>query len=187
MCARPSVDGMTHTKCMKPHGIDGVYSLFPYKGIVRKPLLAMKYKYAEDIASELANVAVTKIEKLISLPKNPILIPVPLHEKRKKWRGFNQAEAVGKIIANKNGWSILDDLIVRQKYKIPQTELKREDRINSVVGIFELNSKYKGKISGKRPAIIFDDVWTTGSTLKEVAKVLKRNGFKKVWGLTIAK
>ncbi len=187
MCLSPAIDGMTHTKCKKPQGLDGVYFLYPYKGAIRKALLYLKYKYASDVADEMVELIVKKLKEVVSLPEEAVLIPVPLHKKRKNWRGFNQVEIVGEKLAKLQRWDFLTDLLVRTKYKAPQTDLKKEERRKNIRGVFILNSKYKSKITGKRPIVIFDDVWTTGSTMKEAGKVLKRNGFKNVWGLAIGR
>jgi competence protein ComFC len=84
------------------------------------------------------------------------------------------------------GWSFGEDLVMRKRKTKPQTELKGEERESNLKGAFEAN---KSKTKGLKDfqIIIFDDVWTTGTTLKEMCKVLKRDGVKKVWALTIAK
>lgn len=188
---KSSIDGMTHFKCKRKYGLDGLVSVWEYDGVIRKAIVTLKYKFAFKIASELADNAVNELKsgKFILL-KNPVLIPIPLYWYRENWRGFNQVEEIGKLVASKMGWKFIPDLLIRKVGTKSQTELGKKDRLSNVRGVFILNPNYLSRNSSSlihNSVIIFDDVWTTGSTLKEAAKVLKRSGFKDVWGLTLTK
>ena len=165
-----------------------IYSLWKYDGVIRKAILALKYKFALQIAQELSDVSCAKLKMLNNkyFLKNTVLIPVPLHTKRHKWRGFNQAEEVGRGIAFGMGWRFELNLIIKIGASKPQAELARKDRLRNLSGKFAVNPASKGKIDPCSTYLIFDDVATTGSTIKEITKVLKRNGAKEVYGLTIA-
>jgi len=121
----------------------------------------------------------------MSYPKSSILIPVPLHSRRQRWRGFNQAELLGKILAEKFNWQVRTDILVRHKHTKPQVDLKGKERKNNIRGAFKITPK--AKIKNLKKVWLFDDVWTTGSTLRECGQVLKRAGVRKVWGLTLAR
>lgn len=188
VCERPSVDGMSHVKCKKPWGLDGLISVWAYREVVRKAIIALKYKFAKEVSKELARHIYTAFNKEKPVfPRGPFLVPIPLHWYRGNWRGFNQADLVGKLISEKLGWKYAQDLLTRKKLTRPQTELKGEERKQNIRGAFSLNPDYQSLIIDHRPLVLFDDVWTTGSTLKEAAKVLKRSGAREVWGLTIAR
>ena len=118
--------------------------------------------------------------------EKPILIPVPLHPRRERWRGFNQSELLGKKLANHFGWQVKTDILSRQRYTQPQMSLKGQERKTNIIKAFKVNSPLSDLIFSS-PLIVFDDVWTTGSTLKEAGKALKMAGFKNVWGLTICR
>lgn len=182
-CLGASKGGLTHPGCRKNHSLEGLISLWRYKGIIRKAILALKYKFAFDIVSELSDIASRELKKYHFLPKG-ILVPVPSHWYRANWRGFNQAEELGKRIAKNLGYRFIPDLLLKKKHTRAQTELKKEQRQKNISGAFGLNPKYKIK-GGRMTIVVFDDVWTTGSTLKEAAEVLKNAGIKKVWGLTL--
>ncbi len=182
-CHKSSIDGATHSKCRKKRSVDFAYSPWDYGGVVRKAILKLKYNFAYKIAEELAEKFVGEIKKLPILPKDSVLVPVPLYRSRKNWRGFNQAEEMGKIIAEKMGWKYESDVLVRNKKTTPQTELKGKERSTNLLGAFACDTKY---VIHNTSYILFDDVLTTGSTLKECCKVLKCKGIKTVWGLTIA-
>jgi ComF family protein len=192
-CLRPSIDGFTHTGCKRPQGLDGLICPWKYEGVVRKAILALKYKFAYVIASELSESLSEFLAKNSFLPTTynqqltTILVPVPLHWRRENWRGFNQSEEVGKLIAKKIGWKFIPDFLVRKKATIPQAELNREERLENIRGIFSCNSRYSQLTTNNLQLVLFDDVWTTGSTLKEACKVLKRKGIEKVCGVTIAR
>lgn len=188
-CTKPSIDGFTHIKCIRPQALDGVFSVWNYEGVIRKAILKLKYNFAFDIAKELAeNIAKCVSKNFNPLPTNPVLIPIPLHVSRKNWRGFNQTEEIGKLLANKLGWNFAPDVLVRKKKSSPQAELKGDQRKENVKNVFALNPKYKyfQLLSTNYQLLIFDDVLTTGATMKEAGKVLKRSGAQNVWGLTIA-
>jgi ComF family protein len=186
-CKIHSFRGRTHKLCKKPYGLDGAFSVWQYKRVIRKAILGLKYRFAPEIAKELAKAFVSEIKKRPLQLNKPILVPVPLHPRRKRWRGFNQSEEVGKVLAQNMRWEFVPDLLIRKKSTQPQTELKRSQRKHNIKGVFVLNPKYQSLITSHRSLVIFDDVWTTGSTIKEAARVLKRKGARSVWGLTISR
>jgi ComF family protein len=189
-CEKPAIDGMTHVRCKRPLRLDACTSIWNYDGVIRKALINLKYKFAFKIAEELAdNIASFLLKKNFVLPKEAILIPIPLHRFRANWRGFNQVEEIGKLVCQKMGWEFQPDILVRKKVRRPQTELKGDKRQQNIRGVFSINSKYKNSnlLATNHNLLIFDDVLTTGATIKEAGKVLKRNGAKQVWGLTIAR
>jgi|SRR3989344_5867628 len=185
ICEKASIDGVTHIKCKKTWGMDSMFSIWKYEGVIRKAIIGLKYKFASSIAGEVAECASAHLTSYSILPKaNYLLIPVPLHEFRKNWRGFNQAEEIGKRLSEKMGWEFSPSILIRKKLRMPQTMLKGKERLKNIQGVFSLNPNYQLPSTS---FILFDDVATTGSTMREAGKVLKRNGAKAVWGLTIAR
>lgn len=189
VCGRASIDGVTHIRCKKPFGLDGAVSVWKYEKVIRKSIINLKYKFAYEIAKELSFYICNFLKgNITALPEKATLTPIPLYKTRKNWRGFNQSVEVGKLLARGMGWGFVDDIVTRDVKAKPQTELKGEERILNLRGVFAINSKFKSEnFPINQSYIIFDDVWTTGTTLKEMCKVLKRNGAKNVWALTIAK
>jgi len=164
----------------------GVTIIFPYKGIIRKGIVALKYKFAFNVAGELADLVSKSIkEKHTHFPKGAILVPIPLHQSKEKYRGFNQVEEVGKYLAKTMGWSIIPNFLMRMSKTKSQANLKKEERLTNVKGAFRINPGYLDSEINK-PLIVFDDVYTTGSTMSEATRVLKENGFKRVYPLVIA-
>lgn len=164
---------------------DWVYSVWRYRGVIRKAILALKYKYSTDIAGELAaHLSRVLKRENIDLEK-ACLVPVPLHWYRRNFRGFNQSEEVGKIIAKKMDWKFIPDLLIRNKSTIPQVQLTGSARRKNLQGAFSLNPNCL--VPSAYCLVLFDDVLTTGSTLLEASKVLRIGGMARVLCLTIAK
>lgn len=169
------------------------YSCFRYEGVIRKAIIALKYKYSSEIAKELAEVCVQNLYAT-RFSLSATLVPVPLHWHRKNFRGFNQSEEVGKLMAKGMGWEFIPDLLIRKKSTIPQVQLTGSARRQNMHGVFVLNPHYSLPRSGKlclsavrSPLVLFDDVLTTGSTLLEASKVLRSSGIARILRLTIAK
>ena len=146
---------------------DWVYSIWKNEKVVRKAILALKYKYSTEVARELVEVSIKRLKRDSFDLEDMTLVPIPLHWYRKNLRGFNQSELVGKELAKKMGWKFVPDLLVNKK------------------GTFEVNSKYLNKIPSQ--AVLFDDVLTTGSTFLEASRELKIGGAERILCLTIAK
>ena len=183
-CKHPSIDGVTHVNCQKKLGIDGLTSIWKYEGIIRKAILSLKYKYATEIGEELSDYLIVSLKKAI-FPQVQYLTPIPIHWYRQNVRGFNQSLEVGRFVAKTMNWKFIPDLLIKNKETVSQVELTGEKRRKNLKNAFSVNPNYEP--STLYSVLIFDDVFTTGSTLIEATKVLKKAGVKKVWGLTIAR
>lgn len=193
VCERASLDGVTHGRCKRGYSPDGLTSIWSYEGAPRKLIHKLKYKYVSEIALSLASAAAGVLKSTErSTPYSPnyrrdkfTLVPIPLHWIRRNLRGFNQVEEVGKILAALMGWDV-KPLLSRKKLTKSQVGLKGKERGKNIAGAFGLVSPYSLN-PNPYPLILFDDVWTTGSTIREATRVLKKSGFKKVWCLTLAR
>jgi ComF family protein len=183
-CEKASIDGFTHTKCRKKYGLDGLNSIWDYEGVIKKALLALKYKYSTEAGRELSLLFIHELKKS-NLIKEGTLVPIPIHWYRENVRGFNQSVEIGKIVASEMGWKFIPDLLIKNRSTTSQVELSVGDRKKNLHGVFSINPNYV--LNTPCSVLLFDDVFTTGSTLKEAAKVLKHSGVEKVWGLTIAR
>jgi len=173
--------------------LDGVIVASYYKHpVLREAIYRFKYNFLKQLSKPLAKIL---FKKIISVPGFPtdqfVIIPVPLHPKRLVWRGFNQAELLGKnlqkIFSQYNiNMNLITGLLVRQKYIRPQMKIhSTEDRKKNIIGCFLINKESTIKLPEK--IILLDDIITTGATLEECAKTLKRRGVRKVWGLVLAR
>lgn len=206
ICQKGSIDGLTHPKCKTPYAIDGTISIISYKGIVKKLLYQFKYKpFLSELKVPLSKLfyegliqqeAFTNfISKENVLPatrsfsqtiKSEVWITsVPLHVLRERKRGYNQSELLAKELSGLLKIEYMSSILDRRVNTKPQFELKKKERKQNILGAFNINSKFKSEIKGKR-VILVDDITTTGATLRECGKVLKQSGAGKVLGVTLA-
>ena len=115
--------------------------------------------------------------------KTDIIIPVPLHWRRKLKRMYNQADVLGELLAKKLNKSYRSNLLIRRKNTHTQENKTLQERLKNVRNAFQINKHLV--IEGKS-ILIIDDVLTTGATMNACAKELKKNGAKAVYVLTIA-
>ncbi|OGE05826.1 hypothetical protein A3I53_00700 [Candidatus Curtissbacteria bacterium RIFCSPLOWO2_02_FULL_40_13b] len=204
VCQRQAVGGKTHPGCRKPYGLDGLVVAARYRGAVKRAIAKVKYKWAYDIGNLLVDLLVASLWKF-DLPKDVILVPVPLHRRREKWRGFNQSRILAKSLAKKFGVD-LRDVLIRTRETQSQVGLKRDERKKNVKGAFALRQAGQKKrrsfdfVASRRNfaqdkiiagvigenIILVDDVYTSGATINECAKVLKKAGAKSVWAMAVA-
>lgn len=116
-------------------------------------------------------------------PANILIIPVPLHKRRQRWRGFNQAEIIARQLSACFCLDLTLNQLVRQRYTKPQAKLNTLRRWQSIKGSFS----WQGASLNNQTVFLIDDVATTGATLNECARILKQAGADKVWGLVIAR
>lgn len=186
-CERASVDGRIHPGCKSRYSLDGLTAIFVYDGVVREAIKRLKYNFAKDLAFQLIKVTISRLRKE-HLPPDLgqfVLVPIPLHPVRERWRGFNQAALLGRMISQELGLGFKDKILIRIEHTRPQMELKGEERRKNIKGAFSASPDIR--VPRDYNILLFDDVWTTGATLRETGKVLKRAGAKFVWGLTIAR
>lgn len=182
MCERPAIDGVTHPRCKIRYGIDGLTSFFHYDGPVRAAVKAIKYRYVSDLAKEFVSLA-----SVLSLPRADSIIPIPLHQNRQMERGFNQAEKLAEVLASRLHIPIRTDILTRTRATVPQVSMNhRDDRLKNMRGVFAV---HPGAAPGfkDKDVLLFDDVFTTGATMREAANILKRAGIDKVWAVTMAR
>ena len=183
VCLRAAIGGTTHGKCKSKLSLDGLICIFDYKSPMKEILAELKYRFVKDL-SQVIKVEIKKSRFLVMYDFTGYgVISVPLSLKRKNWRGFNQTEILGKLIAQRLKLVFYPDILRKVTETKPQAKLSKKERIKQIKGVFDVvDSKY---IIGKK-FIIFDDVWTTGATIKAAAAVLKRKGAEKVWAITLA-
>jgi len=153
--------------------------------ILKEAIHKFKYGYIKDLAQQLSILILSHLQIIeLEIDKSLVVIPVPMTNKKKRRRGFNQSEEMGKIISEATDIPLFNNVLIKTKETSPQMELKREERMNNVKNCFEIQNEknIKDKI-----ILLLDDVYTTGSTMEECAKTLKQSGAKEVWGLTVAR
>jgi competence protein ComFC len=155
-----------------------------FEGVLRRSILALKYGHREDLAAALSVPMVRVFKERAELHKNQCVVPVPLHFIKRHGRGFNQAELLGRGLADGVGLPLVSGVLVRRRWTWAQARLGREQRKANVAGAFTV--RYPDAVRGKR-ILLVDDVCTTGSTLESCAEALKQAGARSVDALTLAR
>jgi ComF family protein len=151
--------------------------IWKYEGAPKKLIHKLKYKFVREVAETLAQNAAVHLTRYKHTKF--LLVPIPLHWTRRNWRGFNHTEEIGKILAGIMGWEC-QNLLIRTRFTFPQVGLSKEERKENVVGVFKVSSSGSFDALPSTPVLLFDDVWTTGSTMLEAVRTLKHAGFKKI-------
>jgi ComF family protein len=168
--------------------LSDLYWAVEYKNPLIKNLI-QKFKY-EPFVKELREPLSLLIIDHFQLMDNPpnfadfLLVPVPLEKKKLKWRGFNQAEELAKELSSFLKIPLISDCLIKIKETLPQAELAGKEREESVRGVFTIRNQKK--VLGKK-ILLVDDVYTTGATMEECARVLRKAGAKEIIGLVIAR
>jgi ComF family protein len=197
VCNKPSYNNLTHPFCRKKYTIDGCFSALPYNKTAQKLIYNFKYKpYLTDLKSVLVDLF---YDSLIQnedfnreLEKGEwTFTPIPLFSSKLRKRGYNQAEILAKELSKKLNLPVgrqvfqAQNFLQRVQNTKTQVGLSNVERKLNIKGAFTIhNSKF---IIQNMSIFLVDDVVTTGSTLLEAAKVLKKNGAKRVIGLTLAR
>jgi ComF family protein len=164
--------------------MDGVVVVLEYQWLTRKLITKLKYKGVKDMRDDVVEVIISMGDLSMLANKELLVTGVPLHWRREWERGFNQADELARLVALYLNQEWRDDLLRKTRTTKPQMKLKAKERQENLVNAFELNGD-KEEVKG-RSILIVDDVWTTGATMRECAKVLKKAGAKNVWGLAVA-
>ncbi len=187
ICRQKKYGGVC-SACRSKTSLDGLVVCCDYEQpLVKACIHTFKYSGVTSLADPIASLLLLSIHSQsqpdIPLSNNGVLVPVPLHARRLKNRGFNQS----KLIAEKVGIKLnmpVADLLIRARYTDSQMTLTREERLTNVIAAFTTKNHFE-KIPEN--VIIIDDVATTLATLHECASVLKSHGAKTVWGLVFAR
>jgi competence protein ComFC len=170
-----------------------IISVFPYKHDgVKYSIWEFKFKGNFEPLSRLIDplyeVMLDEVSErnLFNNFQNPILVPIPLHKNRHRSRGFNQSEIIAYELYLKNPtiFDFEERALVRSKETAPQAKIAdRKTRMKNIEGCFEVVNPH---VFYNKNIILIDDVTTTGATLEEAMKVLKKSGARNVYAFTIA-
>lgn len=178
---------------------------------IQAAIKQFKYKFTKELATEFSELMVTKLGELEMVKgKNIILVPVPLHKKRQNYRGFNQAEVLASEISKRSS-AMVSQLLERIKNTSQQARLSKAKRHENLEGAFQLARSAQSIVIPLHPGVrgdtkrrekeiykekgrkenriyfLVDDICTTGATLENAARVLKKVGIPRVYGLVIAR
>jgi ComF family protein len=165
------------------HFFDKARSISTYDGTLRKAFHGFKYNEKSLLSKPLSQILAAYGGNLLNQKEYDAIVPVPLHSKRLRQRGYNQALILARTAGK--AWGIKVDIksLKRVKWTTPQTVLSKNERQKSIRGSFNCSPE---RVRGKN-LLIIDDIYTSGSTVSECARILKKNGALKVDVLTFAR
>jgi len=185
MCGKQAFGGVTHPYCKTKDSIDGLISFFHYSGPIKKAIKAGKYRYVSHIISFCVEESwkYPRFREAFENFESYRIVAIPLHPKRLRERGYNQAELFTNSLATHTQIPIYPHLLRRIKHLPPQVTMNtRTQRLTNMQNAFCVASKIV-----PQQVLLVDDVFTTGATMRDACRALKSAGVKRVVGCTIAR
>lgn len=165
----------------KPPKYDRTISVAIYETALAEAVHLFKYSKKANWSKPLGRLLMKRVSDFSKLD---VILPVPLHSKRLRQREFNQSLLLAKEVSLASGFPLQMDNLRRVRWTEPQIELTRDERRKNVRGAFEV--KWPDQVQD-RYVLLIDDVFTTGATVNECARVLKKAGAEAVNVLTVAR
>lgn len=188
-CGKP-IDGDNKEYCYdcekrERHYVRGL-SLWLYNKEMQKSMADFKNngrrEYARFYIHELLKEYGPEMEEI----SPDVLVPVPIHRKKKLIRGYNQADVLARELGKRLDIPVLSELLIREKQTLPQKELNDKERLRNLTEAFSFSSKERSRYPKKlQRVLLVDDIYTTGSTIDTCAKTLRKNGIEEVYFVSI--
>lgn len=181
VCKQPS-QKLVHGYCRTQTFTDGVFIAYKYNANVERIIEELKYKYNYSIGKDIAKLILNQISILNIINNTPtLLIPVPIHSKKRNLRGFNQTEVIAKNIIKQANTPYLytSNILKRIKNTKTQVGMKKFEREKNLVNAFDIDNYELKRIMKKivpKNIIILDDIYTTGTTMEYCAKLIRDKG-----------
>ena len=152
-------------------------ALVNYDETARRSMVQIKYKNKREYLDFYGTAMALRYEKAIGRMQVDAIVPIPIHKSRRRKRGFNQAEVLADVMAERLKLPVEPGMLVRTKKTLPQKELSAMDRLRNLSGAF-----CAGTIpDGVRSVLLVDDIYTTGSTIEACARALKAAGIERIY------
>ena len=158
--------------------------LFQYDGEIRNAILNFKFNEQAYIYKTFLEILKNNEKICTQIKKYDIIMPIPISKKRFKQRGYNQSALIARNLAKTLNIDYKENVLVKIKNNKPQSELGQHERSANVKDVYKLKETKKVY---KKNILLVDDIYTTGSTANECAKVLKENNANIVGIFTLAK
>lgn len=188
-CRRANESGcFCHEKCRRGYHFDRLLVCMNYTkdSMLKKLLVLFKYKFSRELSGVLGGVMVRQFSCFSHIFRGALLVPVPLHKKRRRDRGFNQAGLLAEHLSKKFSHQEICECLFRNSYTGAQARLLKNERLLNVRNTISVEPSCRRLLKG-RTVILIDDVATTCSTLNECSRALKECGVRHVCGLVLAR
>ena len=183
-CGKPLMDARREycRDCgKKSHAFTQGKAVFLYEKETKAALYRFKYQNKREYADVFAKEMAKRYGDWIKQKRIQAIVPVPLHKRRRKKRGFNQAEVLAKELGRELGIPVLTNLLIRVRDTRPQKELNEAERKNNLKRAFKIS----GSIVQLNYILLLDDIYTTGSTLDAAAAALLAAGAREVYACCV--
>ena len=183
-CSRPLSDpGQEYCRdcSSRRHFFEQGIGIFPYSTLLQQSLYKLKYEKRQEYGTFYGELGALWAKEQISRWKIDIIVPVPLHRKRLEKRGYNQAELIAEALGKRLALPVDKKLLKRKVNTRPQKDLGPAERKANLNNAFIS----KGRLEGGN-VLLVDDIYTTGATVDEAARILKKAGADRVYFLVIA-
>jgi ComF family protein len=195
MCGRPfrGASGEDHPcgACIKrpPHFVAArAWACYPPEELEEQPLrrVVQKFKYGRKVSlgKPLGRLMASGCEEFLRRCRAELIVPVPLHPKRLRWRGFNQSVLLARQVSRAYDTPVDPFVLLRSRETPAQTQLTEAERRRNMRGAFAVNPDKP--VKGKN-VLLIDDVYTSGATVEECSRALRRGGAREVYVLTLAR
>ncbi len=184
MCGKLLDSGRLCSDCRSyVHYFDRAYSMCAYHGKVKEWIYSYKYAGRSYLAGPFGRMMADRIKEVRLDKSVDCIVPVPLHRKKLRQRGYNQSRLLADVISGRLKGEKARDVLIRERNTPPLSGLTRFQRMETMRGAFKL--KNNGVVDVKN-VLLIDDIYTTGTTVNQCAKVLKDNGANCVYAFTLA-
>ena len=163
------------------HGFDKHKAVFRYEKYMKQAIYKFKYANRRCLGKVFAKHAVKSYGGWLDLINVDAIVPVPMYKPKEKRRGYNQAAVFAKALSEETGIPVYDKIVRRKRDTVAMKQLNKLKRKKNLLKSFTLEEN----VVQFRKVLIVDDIYTTGTTMDEVARLLKRGGVKEVYGMSI--
>lgn len=169
MCGIPNTENVCDACATTPPPYGKLRTIAFYESALQQAIHLFKFEKRTSLAKPLTQLTIKHFPNDCNIDEYDFIFPIPIHKKRLRERGFNQATLLAKGIAKNVGVEVVTDALVRYRNTSPQSNLDREARQTNIIGAFELQKK---EVVRDKRILVLDDVYTTGATVREAVKVL---------------
>lgn len=159
-------------------------SIFKYEGIIRDKIIDYKFNEKSYLYKTFTIFLLKNKKVFEKIQSYDTIIPVPISEKRKKTRGYNQSLLISREISKKTGIKLQKKNLIKIKNTIEQSKLDKEEREKNVQNVYQIKNE---EILKNKKILLLDDIYTTGNTVNSCCKILKKAKPKKIGVIVIAK
>lgn len=183
LCGRPmSAPGTCFSCASRPLTVDGIRSVALSEGPLRRAIHAFKYEGLTALSAPLGELLFEGF-RMFRLAGD-VLVPVPLHRRRARQRGYNQSAILAHELSRRTGIPVHEKCLMRVRETLPQVDLDAQHRWDNVDGAF--GCRDGGEIKGKA-VLLIDDVCTTGATIHACSEALVSHQPAAIWALTLGR